>query len=54
LSSKIPSARGRIPVAKGARSKGRKNQEVVLDVNAIISDFQLLGEGLVKTIQILN
>ena len=51
----IPSAHGRIPVANGGRQKVRKTSgEIVLDVDAIVSDFQLLGEGLVKTVQILN
>lgn len=44
----------RVPVgSSGAKVKGhRREGEVVVDLDAIMYDFQLMGEGLVKTVQV--
>ncbi len=49
----ISKAGGRVPVTSGAR-KCKAQEEIVLDVEAMINDFQLLGDGLVKSVQQLN
>ena len=43
----------RVPVrgSSKVKSHGREG-EVVADLDAIICDFQLLGEGLVKTVEV--
>ena len=50
----------RVPVGKSSdlssrppKSPGRKNQ-MVPDMDAIVSDFQIMGQGLVKHIEILT
>lgn len=52
LFRQVAKAHCRVPVGDGAREKGQG--EVVVDVDAIVNDFQLLGEGLVKEVQVLK